>query len=54
MRANVKPECMVAGYISETPSVQADTLVIWPTGDSYVCCEAQAKGSEAFVKGTFR
>jgi hypothetical protein len=44
----------VAGYFAETPPVQADTLVIWATGDSIGCCEAQAKDSETFVKGTFR
>ncbi|GAQ89611.1 hypothetical protein KFL_005420020 [Klebsormidium nitens] len=53
-RANVTPEKMVAGYITQTPPVEVDTLMIWPTGDHYACCEAQAKGSEAFVKGRFR
>ncbi|KAK9808821.1 hypothetical protein WJX72_004269 [[Myrmecia] bisecta] len=53
-RANIKPENMIAGYITQTPAVEADSLMIWPTGDHFACCEEQAKGSEAFVKGSFR
>eukprot|EP00243_Klebsormidium_subtile_P006338 TRINITY_DN267_c0_g1_i1.p1 TRINITY_DN267_c0_g1~~TRINITY_DN267_c0_g1_i1.p1 ORF type:complete len:295 (+),score=63.44 TRINITY_DN267_c0_g1_i1:446-1330(+) len=53
-RANITAEKMVAGYVTQTPPVEVDTLMIWPTGDHPFCCETQAKNSEALVKGRFR
>ena len=55
-RANAPPEAFVKGALFPCPEVTCDVLQIWPTGDSFVCSEGQAKSSGQFVKspGTFR